>query len=163
MCKIGPIEYLRQAGKVSLHEQNSLSDNTYQKLKGAKSMIGNYIKDTSLKVDIYDANTLPPNEFVYGDFPNQVRVKVTKLLDDKVEVMDFVDKENPKKEPFLRQIFAFIDEQSGVKERKIDDVIFWARYKYSHFLNKKQHSKEIQNKVVEKYDVLPKKLKQSAF
>ena len=88
MCKLGLFDYMKQAGKVNLHEQGKLSNKRYEELKSAQKMIKNFVKDTDYRVDIYDAQTVPADKFVYTQKSDSVFVEVTNLLNDKVKSED---------------------------------------------------------------------------
>ncbi len=131
MKNIGLFSYMRQAGKVKLHEQGQLSNGRYDELKSAQKMIKNYLKDADCKVDIYDAQTVPADKFVYTQKKDSVFIEVTDLLHNKVESEEFCDKPD---EPFLRQIFKFIDKIYGVDEEPIERMKSIQRSKYcKHF------------------------------
>ncbi len=113
MNKIGLFDYIRQAGKVNLHEQGTLSNSRYEELKSAQKMIKSFIKNSDCRVDIYDAQTVPADKFVYTKRPDSVYVEMTDLLCNKTKSEEFYDKPG---ESFIRQIFKFIDKASGVEE-----------------------------------------------
>ena len=121
MCKLKLMDYLRQSGKVFVQEQGTLSDKTYEKVLGAKSVIENAIGKTSLRVDICDAN-IQPNPSYYINTPNNVRVIVQDLLNDQNRyVEEFVDVIEPDK-PFVRKIYDMIDKIIGDTELPIDKM-----------------------------------------
>ena len=115
MCKLGLFDYFRQSGNVYLHEQNTLSNTRYEELKSARAMIKNYLKDSNLKVDIYDGNSVPKDKFVYAKVPDCVFVEVTDLISDKVRTEEFFDQAH--KEPVLRRIFRFVEKSYGDEPR----------------------------------------------
>ena len=118
MCKLGLFDYLRQVGTVHLHKQGTLSDARYEELKSAQKMIRNFIKDTDCRVDIYDAQSVPADKFVYTRRPDSVYIEVNNLLNDKIEYEEFVDKAG---EPMLKRIFKFIDKSFG-KEPPVEEL-----------------------------------------
>ena len=113
MCKLGLFDYMKQAGSVYLHKQGTLSDARYEELKGAQKMIRNFIKDSECRVDIYDAQSVPADKFVYTRRPDSVYIEVNNLLNDKTECEEFMDKAG---EPMLKRIFKFIDKTFGEEE-----------------------------------------------
>lgn len=134
MCKLGLFDYMKQAGNVNLHEQGKLSNKRYEELKSAQKMIKNFVKGTDYRVDIYDAQTVPADKFVYTQKSDSVFVEVTNLLNDKVKSEEFTDKPG---EPFLRQIFKFIDKSYGYEEEPIDRMKRSSLIKYKKFVLKK--------------------------
>ena len=134
MCKIGLFDYLRQAGNVYLHGQNTLSNTRYDELKSAQKMIKNYLKNTNLKVDIYDGNAVPKDKFVYAKAPDCVFIEVTDLLSDKVRSAEFFDQVH--KEPVLRRIFQFVEKANGLEETQLKRMIDCTRIKYSAYLRR---------------------------
>lgn len=120
MCKLGLFDYMRQVGTVKVHGQGTLSNVRYNELKSAQKMIKNYIKDSNARVDIYDAQSVPADKFVYVKQPDSVYVEYTDLLHDKTKTGEFMDRNGG--EPVLRQIFKFIEKADGAIETPIDKM-----------------------------------------
>lgn len=132
---IGFFDYMKQVGKVTLHEQGTLSNSRYDELKGAQKMIKNYIKDTNCKVDIYDANNVPEDKFVYMKRNDCVFVEIKDLLTNKTQSEEFYDKKDTTS--VLRDIFKFIEKANGEGESPIEKMKQMTRIKYNLYLRKK--------------------------
>ena len=136
MSSIGFFDYLKQAGSVHLHEQNTLSDGLYSQLEGAKSTIKNAIKDTNLRVDIWDGSAAPEDKFVYWREPHSdcVYVEVKDLLNDTVESNEFWKKDR-KGDFSVRRLYEFIDKSLGIERSPIEEMQHTTRRKYFNYLN----------------------------
>lgn len=146
MCSVGLWYYMKNAGSVKLHEQGTLSDKRYNELKSAQKMIKSAIKGSDLQVDIYDINSVPKDKFVYCKNPDGVYVEVKDLLKDTVKSEEFVDRRKYT-EPFLRRIFRFIDEASGVEESPIEDFKKLSIRRYNYYMDR------LKDKAKENFDI----------
>ena len=137
MCNLGLFSFMKQAGSVHLHEQGTLSSKRYDELKCAQKMIKKFMGDTNYRVDIYDANTVPADKFVYTKEPDSVYMEVKDLLNDSVSTAEFFEKND---EPMLRRIFKFVDKSLGV-ESPIESMKKCTRSRLQ--FRKKSNNKEI--------------------
>ena len=135
MCKLGLLDFMRQVGTVEVGSQGTLSKATYEKLLNAKGVIKNYIKDTNCKVELYDANSLPADEFVYKDERENIRVKVKDLIYDSEEIKDIINKKDSD-EPLLRKIYEFVQSACYQNEKPIDRMKRATNARVKNYFNK---------------------------
>ncbi len=124
------IKLLTESGKVKLHPQGQLSVQRYDELKGARKMIKNYLRNSSLRVDIYDAQSVPKDKFVYTKQKDSVFIEITDLLNNKTQTKEFFDQKG--EEPLLRQIFKFVEKtESPYAESSWEKMINKTLRKYN--------------------------------